>query len=69
MTAFVSLLAEIEEPNRNRVTNAVYPLAIRYSLTIYDASYLELARRRKLPLVTLDNQLRAAARKTKVKVL
>jgi predicted nucleic acid-binding protein len=36
-------------------------LAAKHRLTVYDAAYLELARRRGLPLATLDNELRAAA--------
>lgn len=36
-------------------------LAERYDLTLYDASYLELALRRSLPLVTLDKALKKAA--------
>lgn len=36
-------------------------LAARHRLTLYDAAYLELARRRSLPLATLDTELRAAA--------
>ncbi len=36
-------------------------LAERFSLTLYDAAYLELAQRRSLPLATLDQELRAAA--------
>ena len=36
-------------------------LAERFSLTLYDAAYLELAQRRSLPLATLDRELRAAA--------
>ena len=36
-------------------------LAARHRLTLYDAACLELARRRSLPLATLDNELRAAA--------
>ena len=36
-------------------------LATRHRLTLYDAAYLELARRRCLPLATLDHELRAAA--------
>ena len=35
-------------------------LAERFRLTIYDAAYLELARRRNLPLASLDQELRAA---------
>jgi len=37
--------------------------ARRASLTVYDAAYLELASRRKLPLATLDNRLREATRR------
>jgi len=36
-------------------------LAERYSLTLYDASYLELALRRSLTLATLDSSLNQAA--------
>jgi predicted nucleic acid-binding protein len=35
-------------------------LADRFQLTLYDAAYLELARRRALPLATLDSALRTA---------
>ena len=37
-------------------------LADRFRLTLYEAAYLELAQRRALPLATLDQPLRAAAR-------
>jgi predicted nucleic acid-binding protein len=43
-------------------------LAIRHQLTVYDASYLELAMRRKLPIATLDKSLQSAARREKVLV-
>lgn len=36
-------------------------LAQRHNLTVYDASYLELALRSGLPLASLDQRLRAAA--------
>jgi len=36
-------------------------LAEHFRLTLYDASYLELAQRRALPLATLDGALRRAA--------
>ena len=35
-------------------------LADRFGLTVYDAAYLELARRRALPLAPLDEDLSAA---------
>ncbi len=39
----------------------VLALARTHRLTVYDASYLELAQREALPLATLDQPLRAAA--------
>ena len=37
-------------------------LADRFRLTLYDAAHLELAQRRSLPLASLDEALRSAAR-------
>lgn len=47
----------------------VADLARRHHLSAYDASYLELARRRGLPLATLDTKLRRAAGQESVEVL
>jgi predicted nucleic acid-binding protein len=44
-------------------------LADQFRLTVYDAAYLELARRRTLPLATLDQELRTAATAIGVTVL
>jgi len=44
-------------------------LAERHRLTLYDAAYLELAKRRGLPLATLDTELRTAAKGEKVVLL
>jgi predicted nucleic acid-binding protein len=41
--------------------NAVLRMARTHRLTVYDAAYLELARRESLPLATLDSDLRKAA--------
>ena len=38
----------------------VLSLARRYGLTVYDAAYLELALRKRLPLLSLDVKLGAA---------
>ena len=40
----------------------VLTLARRHRLTVYDAAYLELARREGVPLATLDTDLATAAR-------
>jgi predicted nucleic acid-binding protein len=42
-------------------------LARRYELSAYDASYLELSLRLGIPLATLDDDLRKAAKKAGVK--
>lgn len=47
------------DPDRDG--DAVMALARRHGLTAYDAAYLELATRLRLPLATLDNRLAAAA--------
>ena len=44
-------------------------LAERHQLTLYDASYLEVARRLSLPLGTLDGALRNAADALRVPLL
>jgi predicted nucleic acid-binding protein len=44
-------------------------LADQFRLSLYDASYLELAIRRKLPLASLDQDLNAAALATGTRVL
>ncbi len=48
---------------------ATLALADRFNLTPYDACYLELARRRALPLATLDTDLRKAGKKLGLTVL
>lgn len=40
---------------------AILTFARRHQLTVYDASYLELAQREAVPLATLDSDLRKAA--------
>lgn len=56
-----SLLVEIDHAGVEIVLSATADLADRHGLTIYDASYLELALRRGLPIASLDRKLRAAA--------
>lgn len=47
--------------DREPEENAVLTLARTWQLSVYDASYLELALREALPLATLDSALAAAA--------
>lgn len=48
---------------------ATVVLAEMCNLTVYDAAYLELAQRRRLPLATLDAALARAAKAAGVEVL
>lgn len=47
----------------------VLDFARRHRLTVYDASYLELAVRRRIPLATLDSALAQAARREGVALI
>ncbi|MEO8715885.1 MAG: type II toxin-antitoxin system VapC family toxin [Acetobacteraceae bacterium] len=44
-------------------------MAQRFKLTSYDAAYLELAQRRRLPLASLDQELRDAAKALNMDIL
>jgi predicted nucleic acid-binding protein len=60
--AFVqSLPIEVESTTLSDAVERVAPLAGRNGTTVYDACYLDLARRRGLPLASLDQGLRRAA--------
>lgn len=48
--------------DREPDSDAVLDLARRHCLTVYDAAYLELARRLAVPLATLDRRLVAAGK-------
>ncbi len=57
-----ALPIRIDPESNEAAFDQVFKLADQYSLTIYDAGYLELAIRENLPLATLDKELRLAAR-------
>jgi predicted nucleic acid-binding protein len=44
-------------------------LADRHGLTVYDAAYLDLAIRKRLPIATLDNALIQAAARSLTPIL
>lgn len=48
--------------NAGDTAHKIIELSERHGLTAYDAAYLELALREGLPLATLDNELKKAAR-------
>lgn len=63
-----ALPIEIDSEASARALNHVLPLARTFSLTAYDAIYLDLAMREGLTLATLDAGLRKAARKAGVRI-
>lgn len=70
---FLSLLSElpitVEQEAPDRMMKEIVALAREYSLSTYDASYLDLAMKRGLPIATQDKTLLKAARKSNVAVL
>lgn len=57
-----ALPIDVDSISTARAWGPVLDLAAAHDLTAYDATYLELAMRRGLPLATLDRDLRTAAR-------
>lgn len=56
----------IDPDGLSEIWSTTIKLADLYRLTVYDAAYLELAQRRRLPLATLDAALSKAARESGV---
>ena len=56
----------IDPDGVSEIWSTTTKLADLYRLTVYDAAYLELAQRRRLPLATLDAALSKAARESGV---
>ena len=56
-----ALPIDIDRDGEAHTWTATLTLADTHDLTLYDATYLELAQRRRLPLATLDGALRNAA--------
>ena len=51
----------IDPPDLDRLAARIVPLAVEHALTAYNAAYLELATRMRLPLATRDGPLATAA--------
>lgn len=70
---FIALLTElpikVEQEPSERMFKEIFALARKHKLSSYDASYLDLAMRKGLPIATLDKNLLAAAKRSKVQVL
>ena len=72
-TRFIALLTElpiiVEQEPPERMIKEIFALAREHKLSSYDASYLDLAMRKGLPIATLDKNLIAAAKRSKVPIV
>jgi len=59
---------DIEQESPDRLMGEIYLLARDTGLSTYDASYLDLAMRKGLPLATLDQALAQAARDVNIEL-
>jgi len=70
---FISLLFElpiiVEQESPERMLSEILALAREYKLSSYDASYLDLAMRKGLPLATTDMNIIAAAKRSSVSII
>jgi len=70
---FLELLSElpiiVDQEPPERMIREIFLLARKYKLSTYDASYLDLAIKRELPIATLDGRLLEAAKKNHVKIV
>ena len=65
----IGLAVTIDPGTDQHAWGSTLQLSDQYRLTLYDAAYLELAKRSELPLATLDQELRMAAHAHGVAVL
>ncbi len=59
-----TLNIQLDRDGADYILTDVHRLAVTHRLTSYDAAYLELAMRKKLPLATLDAELIRACNRT-----
>ncbi len=69
ITLVKSLPIRVEHHSPEEVFSSIFDIAVSQKLSSYDASYLELAVRESVPIATLDESLRRAARRCGVPVL
>lgn len=69
MELLEDLPVSVDAPAVIHIWGAVVETARRFDLSTYDAAYLELAMRERLPLATLDRALQRAARAAGVELI
>lgn len=69
LAALAAMAITVDSDTDTHAWTTTLRLSDQFRLTAYDAAYLELAQRRKLPLASLDQDLRHAGRTLGVTVL
>ena len=69
LTVLAQLAVVLDHETAALAFGKLSDLATRHGLSVYDAAYLELALRRKLPIACKDGPLRTAAKRARVKLL
>ena len=69
IAALARLPLVVDDDGPRLALGRISELAAKHGLSVYDATYLELAARRKLPLASRDEVLREAAQGCHVKLL
>lgn len=69
LLALGSLPLQVDAEAHLKAFGEISRIATTHNLSVYDATYLELAVSERLPLATKDEALKAAARKCSVKLL
>ncbi len=69
LETLAKLVFTVDEEAGKVVFGKTSELAERYDLTVYDATYLEIAIRRQLPLASRDDALNEAAKKAGIQTL
>ena len=55
--------------SRGIIATAAWSLALRYRMSLYDASYVDLALQTRLPLATFDHRMRGVAEAERISLL
>ena len=73
-TRFITLLLSelpitMDQETPERMIKEIFALAREHKLSTYDASYLDLAMKKGIPIATLDNRLLTAAKQCNVSII
>ena len=69
LTLLSQLRVIIDDETNRLAFSTISELAVKHSLSVYDAAYLELARRKSMAFATRDEALKTAAKKSGIKLV